>query len=163
MKIVVLSDSHGYPARLCRVLSMHRDADLVCFLGDGLSDLAGLEARYDIPIYAVRGNCDGFGLSDATPEQRVIEREGHRLLLTHGHRLGAKGGDGGLIASAKSEGCDIVLFGHTHLPRETYVPEFGIYLFNPGSIGHPREGAPSYGLLMLSGGNVLFSCGTVGD
>ena len=161
LKIVVLSDSHGYPGRLRRVLSMHRDADLVCFLGDGLSDLSGLEAQYDVPICAVRGNCDGFGLFDAVPEQRVLVREGHRLLLAHGHRLGVKGGEGGLIAAARSEGCDIVLFGHTHLPCETYLTEYGMYLFNPGSIGHPWEGAPSYGLLMLSGRNVLFSCGTI--
>ena len=142
---------------------MHRDADLVCFLGDGLSDLSGLEEQYGIPVYAVRGNCDGFRLFDATPEQRILEREGHRLLLNHGHRLGAKAGEGGLIAAAKAAGCDIVLFGHTHLARETYVPEYGIHLFNPGSAGHPREGAPSFGLLMLSGENVLFSCGTIAD
>ncbi len=163
MKIVILSDSHGYPARIRRVMEMHRDADLVCFLGDGLSDLAGVETRYGIPVYAVRGNCDGFGLYDATPETRIVERAGHRLLLTHGHRFGAKGGTGGLIAAARAEGCDIVLFGHTHLPLESYVPEYGMYLFNPGSLGHPREGVPSFGLLMLDGKNVLFSHGRLSD
>ena len=133
MKIVILSDSHGYPARIRRVMEMHRDADFVCFLGDGLS------------------------------ETRIVERAGHRLLLTHGHRFGAKGGTGGLIAAARAEGCDIVLFGHTHLPLESYVPEYGMYLFNPGSLGHPREGVPSFGLLMLDGKNVLFSHGRLSD
>ena len=142
---------------------MHRDADFACFLGDGLSDLEGLEERFGIPIYAVRGNCDGSWLSGAAPETRIVARSGHRLLLTHGHRFGAKGGVGGLIVAARAEACDIVLFGHTHLPQETYVSEYGMYLFNPGSIGHPREGAPSFGLLMLSGKNVLFSHGTVAD
>ena len=158
MKIVILSDSHGYPAGIRRVMEMHRDADLVCFLGDGLSDLAGAEARYGIPVYAVRGNCDA-----ATPETRIVERAGHRLLLTHGHRFGAKGSTGGLIAAARAEGCDIVLFGHTHLPLESYVTEYGMYLFNPGSLGHPCEGVPSFGLLMLDGKNVLFSHGRLSD
>ena len=163
MKIVILSDSHGYPARICRVLSMHRDADLVCFLVDGLSDLDGLEARFGIRIYAVRGNCDGFGLFSTTPEVRILEREGHRLFLTHGHRQGVKGGSGGILSAARAERCDIAIFGHTHLATENYVSEYGIYLFNPGSLGNQREGAPSFGLLMLSGGNVLFSHGTLVD
>ena len=38
-----------------------------------------------------------------------------------------------------------------------------MYLFNPGSLGHPREGVPSFGLLMLDGKNVLFSHGRLSD
>ena len=161
LKILILSDSHGRKALVREVMQMHRDADFVCFLGDGISDLTSLEAIYGIPIYAVRGNCDWSPLSDTVPCTRILEREGHQLLLAHGHTLGVKGGEGGLIAAARAEGCDIALFGHTHLPTERYLSEHGMYLFNPGSIGEPREGAPTYGLLMLDAGNVLFSHGSL--
>ena len=159
MKILILSDSHGRTGRLGDAVRMHRDADLICFLGDGLSDLDVYEKTLGIPIYAVRGNCDWSSLSDAIPDTRIVEREGHRLFLAHGHTLGVKGGEGGLIAAARAAGCDIALFGHTHLPTEKYLSEYGMYLFNPGSIGDPREGAPSFGLLMLDRRNVLFSHG----
>ena len=66
-----------------------------------------------------------------------------------------------LLAAARRAGADIALFGHTHLVHEEYDPESGIYLFNPGSIGEPREGKPSYGILSLAGENVLFSTGNV--
>ena len=66
---------------------------------------------------------------------------------------------GALLAAARRAGADIALFGHTHIPHEEYDPESGIYLFNPGSIGEPRAGRPSYGILSLSGKNVLFSLG----
>ena len=73
------------------------------------------------------------------------------------------GGSSGLglqFAKAMANaGADIALFGHTHLVHEEYDPESGIYLFNPGSIGEPREGKTSYGILSLAGENVLFSTG----
>ena len=47
----------------------------------------------------------------------------------------------------KDRGAAIGLFGHTHLP--TLEERDGVTLFNPGSIGAPRFGGPSYGLLQL--------------
>lgn len=163
LKIVVLSDSHGRAARLHRVLALHRDAALICYLGDGLADIADAEARYGIPVYAVCGNCDRLPEAQGVPDTRVVIREGHRILLTHGHRYGVKYGDGGLISAALAHECDIALFGHTHYARETYLAEEGLLLCNPGSVGAPREGAPSYGILTLDGRNALFSHGTVSD
>lgn len=161
MKILILSDTHRRVERLSRVLAMHADADFACFLGDGLADLAAASRIFPAPIYEVCGNCDSASLYPAAPGTRIVERAGHRLLLTHGHLYGAKWGQGGLIAAAKDAGCDIVLYGHTHLPQETYLSDENLYLFNPGSLGEPREGEPSYGLLQLDGKNVLFSHGTL--
>ncbi|MBQ9428630.1 MAG: metallophosphoesterase family protein, partial [Clostridia bacterium] len=55
----------------------------------------------------------------------------------------------------------IALFGHTHRRCEEYIPEAGLYLFNPGSIGSSRDGVYSYGILTLDEKNVLFSFGEV--
>ena len=64
---------------------------------------------------------------------------------------------------AKEKGADIALFGHTHEPYEEYLPEYGLWLFNPGALSSPARGEPTYGLLTLSGANVLFSHGTITD
>jgi hypothetical protein len=143
---------------------MHRDAHCAIFLGDGLGDAEEVAREFEMPLWAVRGNCDGFpALWEHVPTEQTVMLGGMRLFLTHGHRLGVKSGVGALVAQAKREGCEIALFGHTHTPCEMYLPDPSspLYLFNPGSIGNPREGEPSYGLLTLEGGNILFSHGEV--
>ena len=136
MKIVILSDSHGYPVRIRRVMEMHRDADFVCFLGDGLSDLAGAEARYGIPVYAVRGNCD------CEVDQMVLEfpiladycilyERGHMIFATHGHNFNKE-------KMPPLHTGDILLHGHTHIPAWEPLPGGTTYL-NPGSVSIPKQ------------------------
>ena len=38
---------------------------------------------------------------------------------------------------AKEEACDVVLFGHTHMPLVT--EEDGVLFVNPGSVALPRQ------------------------
>ena len=87
MKILVVSDSHGRYDRLGTLMSMHADADEILFLGDGVRDLDALAD--DLPVRAVRGNCDLFGSGDL-PTERLEELGGKRFFLTHGHRYGVK-------------------------------------------------------------------------
>jgi putative phosphoesterase len=48
---------------------------------------------------------------------------------------------------AKLAGCDVLLFGHTHLPYQKWV---GKTLFiNTGSVGKPKDGDPRAGYVML--------------
>ena len=165
MKLLVISDTHGGRAALSRVLRRHADADVVLFLGDGLGEIEAAAADGGLPpVLAVRGNCD----SPTSPYGCVREEEvtvslgGHRLLLVHGHTVGVKASLGGLAAVARRHGADIALYGHTHVASETYLSEENggpLWLFCPGSLGHPADGAPSYGLLMLDEGGVLFSVG----
>ena len=71
--------------------------------------------------------------------------------------------------SAAQKDADLVLYGHTHQPHLEVLPtgtEVGsvllhrpMYVFNPGSIGAPYDGNFTYGLLTISGTNVLFSIG----
>ena len=46
MKLLVLSDSHGYTRRLTEALDAHPDARDVVFLGDGERDLEEVEWTY---------------------------------------------------------------------------------------------------------------------
>ncbi len=167
IKLLVFSDSHGNPAAMQQAIRKHRDAEYVLFLGDGLSDAEALSLSGECPpLLGVIGNCDSFtspyGLLRRTEE--AINIEGKRLLLLHGHTAGVKSGVGGLISAARRASADIVLFGHTHLPKEEYIGEEEggpLWLFNPGSIGKPYDGPKSYGLLTISEGGILLSHGRI--
>lgn len=151
MKCLVFSDSHGYTSCMRRALSLNRDAEVVFFLGDGLSDIAALAAEYpDKAWIAVRGNCDFTSrfLEREVKKVESITLEGHRIVLTHGDLYSAKRWLGGLITLAADEGAEILLFGHTHTPCEIYAAECDppFYLFNPGAAGGAD---PSFGVITL--------------
>ena len=134
-----------------KALNMHRDAEAVFFLGDGLEDVDTLAYMFpDVAWIVVHGNNDyaAYFRGVAAKGLESITLGGFKIVATHGHRYRAKYGTSDLKRLAKEQGADIVLFGHTHIPHEEYVPddEHPFYLFNPG----PASGyTPSYGLIML--------------
>ena len=165
MELLIFSDSHGSAQNMTAAIDRQiKMPDAVLFLGDGARDLDRL-FLCDIPIWAVRGNCDWSSSDYADKTERTLYFEGHTILLCHGHEWGVKGGMGALIAHAAEVGADIVLFGHTHTPTLQTIAAGeqvkGItltrpmYLFNPGSIGY--EG--SFGTLTLKGESVLLNYG----
>lgn len=146
-RIVVLADTHM--PRSGRVLpeaviDAARSADLIVHLGD----FTGPEVAEYLgtlgPLAAVHGNNDSQAIRARFPASRLLEIEGHRVALIHGH-------EGGRTANAAAKavaGADVVLFGHSHVP--TIVREDGRLLFNPGSPTE-RRFAPhrSFGILDL--------------
>ena len=83
-----------------------------------------------LPIVSVRGNCD---YCDPTPEQRLVDYDGVRILMCHGHRHGVKSGLLRYEMAARENEVDAALFGHTHF---AYCEEYnGLWLVNPGSCG----------------------------
>jgi putative phosphoesterase len=165
MEFLIFSDSHGSAQTMSAAIDRQiKMPDAVLFLGDGARDLDRL-FLCDIPIWAVRGNCDWSSSDYADKTERLLYFEGHTILLCHGHEWGVKGGMGALIAHAAEVGADIVLFGHTHTPTVKAIAAGEqvkgttltrpMYLFNPGSIGY--EG--SFGTLTLKGESVLLSHG----
>ena len=164
MKILCFSDTHGDLTFLKSALAMHPDADAVFFLGDGLDDVYPF-VRDDKrrPWYCVRGNCDRFSFSfdREIPTVDTVTLGGKRITYTHGHVYGAKSGNEGLIALGRETGADIVLFGHTHTPTESFVetPEGSLYLFNPGAASYSYHKTPHFGVIMISESGVLLSHG----
>ncbi len=55
---------------------------------------------------------------------------------------------------AKVAECDIMLFGHTHIPYEKRVAE--TLFVNTGSVGRPKDGDPRAGYVILDLGDVEF-------
>ncbi len=162
--MLILSDSHGRVDLLRRIADMHRDADSIVFLGDGIADIRACERYLDRAIWQVAGNCDVLtSLFSDVPLEQTVFFGGRRILLTHGHRHGVKGGLGNLISYARIKEYDIVLYGHTHEPAERYLGDSTrpLYLFNPGSVSSSRTGAPSYGLLQIQDHQILLSHGEV--
>lgn len=151
MKILVFSDSHGSTLFMRKALNMHRDAEVVFFLGDGLEDVDTLSYLFpNVAWIAVSGNNDYVPSFRGTLVKSLdsITLEGHKIILTHGNHHYVKNGTAALKRLAKEQGADIVLFGHTHTPHEEYVPDddHPFYLFNPGAASGY---SPSYGLILL--------------
>ena len=165
MKCLCFSDSHGSSYGIRRALNMHRDAEVVFFLGDGLSDLEDIILSDNRAYFAVRGNCDSSAVFGNTLVKKTdsINLNGCRIVFTHGDLYGVKYGLDGVKKLAEDTNAGIVLFGHTHTPLEQYVPteEGGYYLFNPGSVGGGFSSKASYGIINITDKGILLSHGYI--
>ena len=126
-RILVLSDSHGYPLNnlLMKAESLGR-IDAVFHLGDGYRDMDGFLTEFPL-LFRVGGNCDFFG----GEREELVPLFGKRFFLTHGHAYHVKS----TLSLLKSRACeaeaDCVLFGHTHAPHNEY--DAGRLYLNPGA------------------------------
>ena len=152
MRFVVLSDTHGDLSKMYGALDYLRalKPDALIHLGDLCRDAELLAREMDLQLYAVAGNCDAG--RTAAPQERVLEVEGVRILLCHGHERGVSDGLQRLIYAAQERECGAALYGHTH--RQVVVTEQGILLMNPGSLCRPRAGEAGLGLLTVEGGKM---------
>ena len=143
MKILVVSDTHRKDENLKLVLSEECPLDMLIHLGDAegsehfIPDWVNPECRMEM----VLGNNDFFSRLD---REREIDIAGHKAFITHGHYYGVSMGPEGLVDEAKSRGCDIAMYGHTHRPFLDVID--GVTVLNPGSLSYPRQEGrrPSY-------------------
>lgn len=132
MKIIVFSDSHGNPEAMDAAMRRHKDAKTVIFCGDGHRDLMTVRSAHKGKTFiAVAGNCDWYC---DFPMIEQTELAGKKIIITHGHNFGVKDGTSRIVNFAKSNGADILLFGHTH--KQLCTVESGILILNPGSVGY---------------------------
>ena len=145
MKILVLSDSHGRLGLMLDAMERERP-QRVFFLGDNYQDGQALADAYpEVPVDRVLGNCDFC----AGPDELLVEVEGVRFLLTHGHRYYVKSRTDRIVDAAKEKGAAVVCFGHTH--EALNMPERGVWLLNPGTAGGIRS-RPGYGVILVNDG-----------
>ncbi len=130
MRIGVISDTHGLVRG--EAVAALDGSDLILHAGDvGSGDV--LEALAAIaPVVAVRGNVDRDGWADDLPETRTVAVAGRRLHLLHDV--------GGLDIDPAAEGCEAVIFGHSHKPL--IERRSGVLFLNPGSAGPRRFRLP---------------------
>lgn len=171
MRYLIASDIHGsLPAAEALIARFHEEgADRLLLLGDLLyhgprnplpegyapAEVAKLLNEYADRITAVRGNCD------AEVDQMVLNfpclgdyalvvDEGTTLMLTHGHldleRVVAELPAGSFVFSGhthvKGTGGD---FAPASMRRENgEASRSDVTFANPGSAGHPKDGAAGY-------------------
>lgn len=160
MKLVIASDIHGsytWFEKLLGVVEQERPDHLLL-----LGDLLYHGPRNDLPqgyapkkvapalnmladkIIAVRGNCeaevDQMVLEFPCMADYVLLHDGERqLFCTHGHLAGKSPDDLPTLPAGS-----IFISGHTHVKRDDVVG--GIRVFNPGSVGLPKDGSHSCGI-----------------
>jgi putative phosphoesterase len=160
MKLFIASDIHGSlsAAELTIEQFERSGADWLILLGDLLyhgprnplpdtynpSRVAECLDKYASRIIAVRGNCDSevdqmmLSFPIMAGWQQIIDGK-RRYFLTHGHEYGPEN-------LPRLNADDVLIYGHTHLPRAERLG--GIYYFNPGSVSLPKGGYPaSFGIL----------------
>ncbi len=135
---LVCSDSHGRRGALDRVRPLIAENDFFIHLGDGSSDAREILSLYPEKTYICRGNCD-FAFGEA---EYVLQAEGLSVLACHGHRYGVKRGLEGLAARAKQLGCEVALYGHTHIADVRTVD--GVLCVNPGALASYAEASYCY-------------------
>jgi len=145
MKILVVSDTHRNYGALEAIIRKNPDADMLIHLGDGEHEFDDASHVFpQFPMVYVGGNCD-YGFHKTT---HIVDACGQKIFCCHGHTVGVRMGISALVNTAKQNGCNIALYGHTHV----YLTEVsdGVYVMNPGSPDCPRGGnKPSYGVIEL--------------
>jgi len=156
LKIGVLSDTHGIINIAEKALTNMKDINILLHAGDLVTD-AHHFATKKYNVYCVAGNCD---LNRFEPTEKILEIEGKKIFLTHGHLYRVKYGYNRLLVRAKEVLADIVVFGHTHVPENTYINN--ILFFNPGSTALPKDGGPgTYGILEIINGHINACINTI--
>lgn len=154
MKWLIASDIHGSAPCCQKLLEAFRreKAQRLLLLGDllyhgprndlpegyrpkeVLAALNGIKEK----IFCVRGNCeaevDQMVLEfPVLAEYCLLEAGGHLIFATHGHHFN-------LQAPPALNSGDVLLHGHTHVPRKDCSR--GFWYVNPGSVSLPKEGSP---------------------
>jgi putative phosphoesterase len=128
-------------------LELARKASLVVHTGDftAASVLNDLEALGP-PVAAVHGNMDEPALRATLPARLVAEADGIRLGVVHD--AGPTRGRAERLL-ALFPGCDVVAYGHSHLPVVEQVERR--WVVNPGSPTERRR-APAHTVAVIQGG-----------
>lgn len=153
MKWIIASDLHG-SAHYCRRLLeawKREEAPRMLFLGDLLyhgprndlpegyapKEVIALLQERQADIFCVRGNCEAEVDQMVLPfpvlaDYCLLESAGHLIYATHGHHFNED------HLPPLYPG-DVLLHGHTHIPRRTLRD--GVYVLNPGSVSIPKAGS----------------------
>jgi putative phosphoesterase len=167
--VYCLGDLVGYGAFPNEVISFIRDHEIPTVLGnydEGVGfDLYDCGCIYRDPFLArmgdlsLRWSCEVTHTENklflqSLPIQIRLEDRRPHLLFVHGsprkvnEYLYEDRPQATFERVAKLAGCDVLLFGHTHLPYQKRVAE--TLLVNAGSVGKPKDGDSRAGYVLLS-------------
>ena len=150
LKLGILADTHNkVPSSLFDVF---QDVELILHAGDVMDEATRNEIESIAPVRLVRGNNDG-ALSLVYPDHDLVEWQGLRLGMTHGHLF--PWGERGLFKMVEYFRLmrpDLIICGHSHAFMDQMVA--GTRVVNPGSAGlHWFGRAPSAAILTRHDGD----------
>ncbi|MCD5323104.1 MULTISPECIES: metallophosphoesterase family protein [Pontibacillus] len=148
MRIIVVSDTHmpkkgnAFPESIKEELS---NSDLIIHAGDWSSlEVYDQLASYG-KVQGVQGNIEEEEVRDRLPEKLVLELDGYKIGVVHGHG-DKKTTEKRVVEAFEGEEVDLIIFGHSHLPLTRWVKK--TLLFNPGSLMDKRKlPYTSYGII----------------
>jgi uncharacterized protein len=121
-------------------------ADVILHVGDFTTAAFLDELRSFAPVGGVYGNMDEPALRAVLPERSVVEVEGLQIGLVHDP--GPGGGRHERLLAAFPD-CDVVAYGHTHMPEVSRAGD--VWIVNPGSPTERRR-APGHSMIVLDDG-----------
>lgn len=150
MKIIVTGDTHIRNTKKqlphC-LLKECETADLIIHTGDWSSlEVYRTLSKYT-KVVGVHGNVDAAEIRKHFKERELIEVNGFKIGIVHGHGE-KKTTEKRALETFEREGADIIIFGHSHIPMIRYYNK--VMLMNPGSPTDKRR-MPyfSYGILHI--------------
>ncbi|MET3698242.1 hypothetical protein SAMN05877753_10897 [Bacillus oleivorans] len=151
MKIIIMSDTH-LPKRAKHlpmiVIEAIQNADLIIHAGDWTTIELYEELKELAPIQGVYGNVDSDELIKVLEDHILLDINGHKIGVTHGHLGKAKSTPVRAYDTFANEKTDLIIFGHSHIP---YIKKHNdVILFNPGSPTDKRfQPQYSFGILEI--------------
>ena len=132
MKVLVLSDSHGAVHFLRRILDTETEAEIVFFLGDGLSDIEKVKPDYPKKKFiCVKGNNDFYYQENKEAYKHI---DGVTIMACHGDVFRVRSTLRELINKTASVRGNLALYGHTHQRNLYSDAATGIFAVNPGAV-----------------------------
>lgn len=133
MKILLLSDNHGYVD--ASIMKQVAWCDEVWHAGDWLN--LALHQQIESlkkPIIGVYGNADGADVKSWHPEIQRFERNGKRIFMAH---IGGKPGKytQRMLREAQAYQPHVFICGHSHILQVKYDQENQWLYLNPGACG----------------------------
>jgi len=126
--------------------------DYIIHLGDLVRDAEELRKKFpEIPVLYVYGNGDfSYDISDNEKEYVI---GGKKFFILHGHTRRVNFSLDSLKSLAEQKKYDIILYGHTHIPKEDFHE--GTYIVCPGSVSLDRSGkGNSYCVIDITGNDM---------
>lgn len=167
-EVICLGDLVGYGARSNETIDLVRDRSIPTIMGnydDGVGfDRDDCGCAYRDDGERERGHQSLMWTRSIVTDDRKdylrsllpeLRREVHgvRIRLVHGsprrmnEYLFADRDAASLARIARSADCDVLVFGHTHVPWTRDIE--GVRFINTGSVGKPKDGDPRAGWVIL--------------
>lgn len=153
MKILVISDTHiprtanDLPQKIYDEIPT---VDMIMHAGDFVEKALYEKLSSMKKLIAVYGNMDSPTLHNILSAKEIVEAEGVKIGLIHGH-----GASRDLKETVRKEfkGVDAIVYGHSHSSEN--VVKDKVLFFNPGSPTDKVFAATNtYGILEISGGRI---------